>query len=203
MFSRRVAPPRPEDEKILEIVRELCGQLSYHSPEFQTVSWRDRIGARRMAPDEVIVRPENLLLSARAMGRLTLEGWRPILASGLIYHKNLGRWYFRRMMTTMVPVIILLVPALLLDFRYLSGERVLFELVLYSLIALTLVQGARLLLYLKKMWFRADEQAARVVGREQLVSSLTKMGLIDPSATKRKKGLVHPSISERIQHLSN
>jgi hypothetical protein len=201
VFSGRAVSLHPEDEKILETVRQLADQLNYKL-EIQTLTWQDRIGVRRMPPDKVLVLRHKVQLSARAMGRLTPEEWRPILASGLIYQKNLGRWYFRRMLTTMVPMIILLIPALLLDFRYLSGEIVLYDSVLSALIALTLLQGARLLLYLKQMWFRADDQAARVVGKERLISSLTKIGQIQRTEIKDKRGLFHPSIHERIQRLS-
>jgi hypothetical protein len=193
----------PEDEQILAILRQLSSQIDYHRPNIETITWRSRIGARPMPADEVLVTRRTLNLSFRALGRLTPEEWRPILASGLVYQKNLGRWYFRALMTTMVPVIILLVPALLLDIRYLNGKIFLYDVVLISLIALTLFQGARLLLFLKKFWFRADEQAARILGKEQLISSLTKIRQIDQAATKATRGLFHPSVHERIRHLSS
>ncbi len=211
MFERRAVPLHPEDQKIVEIAKELCGQLNYYRVSPETVTWRNRMGVRRVPADFFLVFPGRLSgsiqLSKAAMGKLAPEEWRPVLASGLIYYKNFGRRYLRGMLTTMIPVIILLIPALLLTFRYLSGDSfqsiATRDVVLSSLIALTLVQGARLMLYPKRLWFKADQQAARLIGKEALLSSLRKIGSIDEGTLKGRRGFVRPSVEERIRRLED
>jgi Zn-dependent protease with chaperone function len=97
-------------------------------------------------------------------------------------------------------------PVLILTFRYLSGSSVLAVVGTYLIVVIMLAIVALMLLrYLrsfKKGWFESDEQAARLVGRDAIIASLTKISSLDPGLSSRKGGMIVPSPTERIQRLS-
>lgn len=149
----------------------------------------------------------NIQLSKAAMGRLTPEEWRPFLASGMIYYKNLNRENLRGMLP--IIVLFLLTPlVVLLPFRFLgpsSGPPTIpTDIIIVTWIALLIFVYSRFFLsHHKKLWFKADEKAARLVGREPLQSSLRKIGEIDQQAGTSRRGIIRPSIGERIAHLAS
>ena len=205
MFSRRTVPVHPEDEKILSIIRELCARLNYYKFSIQSINWLDRIGLRRFPPDALMINPRfhTILLSTQAMGRLTPEEWRPILASGLLYYKNLNRAMLKRILPVMA--VALLMPVVIFaDAKLLGGPpiRVLFVLVLIALIIIIILSIIPTFLRQKRYFFDTDDKAAEIVGRESLIASLTKLGSLDPTMTSSKRGLFRPSVQQRIQHLT-
>jgi Zn-dependent protease with chaperone function len=202
VFSPRRVPLHPEDAQILEIVKQLCDQLHYHKQNIQTISWRDRIGIRQFPIDGFLIGYHQIMLSARLIGQLSPEEWRPIIASGLYYYKHLGRGMLRSMLTTIIPAIILFVPGLFIAFRYLGGAPTAFIILLTLLEALIVIQGIRLFIFQKRLWFKADQEAAELAGREALLSSLRRIGSIGQISTTMKKGFLRPSLQERIDHLS-
>src|SRR2546426_9129305 len=112
MFARGTIPMRPEDQQLLEIARDLCRKLGYYNLNSSTISWREKMGIRRLPADHFMILRGDIQLSSRAMGQLTAEEWRPMIASGLIYYKTLTRNSLVGMLTTMFPIA-LLVPAVL------------------------------------------------------------------------------------------
>ncbi|HZD12299.1 MAG TPA: hypothetical protein VE177_02110, partial [Candidatus Binatus sp.] len=189
------------DQRLIEIARDICRQLGYPlNPE--VISWRDRMGIRTLPPDHFLMFRNEIQLSARATGQLTPEEWRPIFASGLTYYKIFQRAYLRGLLTTMVPLVLLLPVVLLLDFQYLNGTLLYIPIIL-GMIALTIVMGVRLIMISKKAWYTADIRAARLVGKDQLIASLKKLDQIDMArAGKRRRGLSRPSPSERVERLA-
>ena len=205
MFSRRTVPVHPEDEKILSIIRELCVQLNYYKFNIQSINWLDRIGIRRFPPDALMINPRfhNILLSTQAMGRLTPEEWRPILASGLIYYKNLNRAMLKRILPVMA--FALLFPLVIFaDIKLVGGPqgRAVFVLVIIALIIGMILSVLPTFLRQKRYFFETDDKAAQIVGKESLIASLAKLGSIDPNMTASKRGFFRPSVQERIQHLT-
>ena len=206
MFSRRNVPVHPEDEKILSIFRELCAQLNYYKRNVQAISWKGRIGARRFPPDALIIIPRFhiLQLSDRAMGRLSPEEWRPILASGLLYYKNLNRGMLKAILPTMATA--LLSPFIILaDIKLVDGSfsGILFDLIDIALIIILVLSIIPFMILHKKLYLEMDDKAVQIVGKESLIASLTKLASIDQSMTTGKTGFFRPSIHERIQHLAN
>jgi len=206
VFSRRNVPVHPEDEKILSIFRELCAQLNYYKFNIQAISWKGRIGARRFPPDALLIIPRFhiLQLSDRAMGRLSPEEWRPILASGLLYYKNLSRGMLKAILPTMA--IALLSPFIILaDIKLVDGSYsgILFDLIDIALIIILALSILPFMILHKKLYLEMDVKAVQIVGKESLIASLTKLASIDQSMTTGKTGFFRPSIQERIHHLAN
>ena len=206
MFSRRNVPVHPEDEKILSIFREVCAQLNYYKFNIQSISWKGRIGARRFPPDALLIIPRFhiLQLSDRAMGRLSPEEWRPILASGLLYYKNLNRGMLKAILPTMA--IALLSPLIILaDIKLVDGSYpgILFDIIPIALIIILVLSFIPFMILHKKLYLEMDDKAIQIVGKESLIASLTKLASIDQSMTTGKTGFFRPSIHERIQHLAN
>ena len=209
MFPRRAVPLplHPEDQRIVEIAKELCQQLNYYKANPQTISWRDRIGFRRAPPDLFMIFLGNIQLSKAAMGRLTPEEWRPFLASGLVYYKNLNRENLRGLL----PIIALALTTpfvIFLSFRFLgpaSGPPTIpIDIIVVAWMAFLIVAYVRFFLsHHKKIWFKADEQAARLVGKEPLQSSLRKIGEIDQHTRTSRRGIIRPTVEDRIAHLTS
>jgi hypothetical protein len=205
VFSRGTIPVHPEDERILAIIRELCTQLNYYKFNIQTISWKSRIGARRFPLDAMIIIPRFhvLQLSQQAMGRLSPDEWRPILASGLLYYKNLNRGMLKAIVPSLVAA--LLSPlTILADFKLLGNDQnlILREIILIPFFVILALGFFFFTRFHKRFYLENDYKASRIVGKESLTSSLTKLGSIDPNMTKGKRGFFRPSIQERIHHLT-
>lgn len=194
----------PEDEAILSIIRELSAQFGYYKHNIQTITWRDRIGIRRFPPDQILLWPGTLQLSKAAMGRLTPEEWRPLLASTLLFYKNHNRGFLKAFLPFLATI--LLEPLILAaSFRFVGDaaqSRLLNYLIVGVVILLILIGFVLFLNLLKKFYLKMDEQAGQLVGKERLVASLTKLSSINPGGTALKRGFFRPSIQERIGHLS-
>lgn len=204
MFSRRTVPVHPEDEKILSIIRELCAQLNYYKFNIQTISWLDRMGIRRVPPDALLIsRPLHILyLSKQAVGQLTPEEWRPILASGLLYYKNLTRGMLKAILPTMATSLIAPLVFVLIDVKFLGyATGIVFDILIFPVFVVLAFSFLLLTRLQKKFYFENDDKAAQLVGKEALIASLMKLDAIN-AGTRGKRGFIRPSIQERIQHLS-
>ena len=202
----------PEDQKIVDIARDLCQQLGYNIVP-QTVSWRDRMGIRKVPPDFFLVFPGgifagSILLSKAAMGKLTPEEWKPFIASGLIFYKNRTKENLRGMIPVIVIMLAIFPFALVFSFRFLDNitgvSRIIGELILGIALMGAVVWGLlHFILSQKRLWFKADQQAANRTGKEALTFSLRKLASIEPSKSTGRRGFIRPSIDERIDHLIN
>ena len=166
------------------------------------------MGIRRVPPDSILVFRGGLFagsiqLSKQAMGKLTPEEWRPLLASAIAYYKNINTGMLRAMFPMFA--IVLLYPFILVaDFRFLDNAQ--FLILSYVVIGLLFVLlGTGFVLSLRRMkslFFKADMRAAQLLGKERLVNSLMKMASIDQPNIVKRKGLIGPSPNERIDHLT-
>lgn len=208
MFGRKTVPLHPEDQKLLEIAAELCGQLNFNAHP-QTINWMERGGFRRVPPDyAMIVRrgpyAGSIYLSEEAMGKLTPEEWRPLLASTIAYYGSLTRG----MLGAMLPMfaIYLLGPVIIVaSFRFFDSAEL--APIRYLLLALTFVLiglgFAIMSRRMKSLYFKADRQAAELVGKDPLMKSLMKIDSINQSTSARRTGRVRPTLGERINRLTN
>ena len=205
----------PEDQKIVDTARDLCQQLGYNIVP-QTVSWRDRMGIRKVPPDFFLVFPNgifagSILLSKSAMGKLTPEEWKPFIASGLIFYKNRTRENLRGMIPVMIIMLAIFPFVLVFSFRFLDNiaglsllSRIIAELIVVIALMGAVVWGMlHFILNQKRLLFKADRQAANLTGKEALASSLRKLASIEPSTGTGRRGFIRPSIDERIDHLMN
>src|SRR2546426_12013577 len=108
MSARGTIPMHPEDQKLLQIARDLCRQLGYYNLNPNTISWKEKMGIRRLPADHVMILRGDIQLSSRAMGQLLQEELRPIIASVLIYYKPLTRHSPVAMLTTTFSIALLL-----------------------------------------------------------------------------------------------
>lgn len=201
MSARGTIPMHPEDQQLLEIARDLCRKMGYYNLNPDTISWKEKMGIRRLPADHFMMLRGEIQLSSRAMGQLTPEEWRPMFASGLIYYKTLTRNSLVGMLTTMLPIALVVPAVLLLSFKYLEGSVLIYPIIL-ALIVLTLLAGTRFLLQPKNLWFKADVEAAGLLGKESLIESLRKIDQLDPNRAGKRGGLARPSPSERVENLA-
>src|SRR2546426_8621401 len=91
----------PKSDPILEVARDLCRTLSV-SPAPEIVSWQDEYntfvsrfsrsgGGRPVTPDFPVIDKNRILLKPLMQGTLEPEEWRPLLASSLIFYRQLRR----------------------------------------------------------------------------------------------------------------
>ena len=105
------------------------------------------------------------------------------------------------MLTTMLPIALLVPAILLLSITYLAGSVLIYP-VISALIVVTFLAGKRFLMYPKRLWFKADVEAARILGKESLVESLRKIDQLDPNRTGKRGSFARPSPSERVENLA-
>src|SRR5207245_8895301 len=104
MSARGTIRMHPEDQKILQIARDICRQLGYYNLNPDTISWKERMGIRRLPADHFMILRGEVQLSTRSMGQLTPDEWRPIIASRLICFQTLTSNFLVGMLNRQVPV---------------------------------------------------------------------------------------------------
>ena len=146
-------------------------------------------------------------MPARMMGRLTVEEWRPLIASSLVFEKKIRKTLRgKAFLFTGLPLIVALGLPIALAILLQTPELIL----LYPVLVLPLafLGTRRYSSDLKKARLEADIQASVVVGKNSLLDILKKidnMGLDDIDRLKtgqrgrRQPGL--PSITQRIENL--
>jgi Zn-dependent protease with chaperone function len=141
------------------------------------------------------------------MGKLTVEEWRPLIASSILFEKKMKRRLRgKAFLLTALPVILALAVPIAAAIVFHTALLIL----LYPVLVLPLAYlGSRSYSSeLKKARLEADTQASAVVGKNQLLDILRKidmMGLDDIDRLKTGRGGRRlaglPSITERIQNL--
>jgi hypothetical protein len=148
-----------------------------------------------------------MVTAARMMGKLTVEEWRPIIASSLVFEKKVKRsMRGTTFLLTGMPLIVALGATI--------GVAILLQMswiiILYPalLFPLAILGGRRYNSDLKKARLESDTQTSAVIGKDPLLQVLKKidmMGLDDIERLKTGRGgrrlASLPSITERIEHL--
>jgi hypothetical protein len=141
------------------------------------------------------------------MGKLTVEEWRPLIASSLVFEKKVRRsMRGRAFLLTGLPVILALGGTIgVAIVLHMSWVVFLYPVLL---LPLGILGGSRYSADLKKARLEADTQASVVVGKNLLLDVLKKidlMGLNDIEKLKTGRGgrrlASLPSITERIENL--
>ena len=203
MFVQKTELRSPDAQKILEDARSLFRQLGIQKPEPEIVSSADG-----MPPDFVIVLYGEIILPAQMIGKLTPEEWRPLVASSIIFNytilrgQNMGA--LPRIFLPLAGVVVLiLVLARVLDPAGSNGflETALVGSMITGMVMLMMPylnrysQGGRL---------KADREATRIVGRESMLQSLTRVRDLKeewnlPRRSRRYR--FAPSLNRRIAYL--
>ncbi len=149
----------------------------------------------------------SMILPARMMGKLTIEEWRPVIASSLVFEKKIKRsMRGTTFLLTGLPLIVSLggtiTAAILLQMSWIIF---LYPVLLFPL---AILGGRRYNSDLKKARVEADTQTSTVIGKDPLLQVLKKidmMGLADIDRLKSGRGgrrlASLPSITERIDNL--
>jgi len=192
-----------EDHEILRYARELFRQIQPGKPEPGTVSWDEG-----MSLDRVVVRYGEVKLPFRLKGKLTVEDWRPLIASSIIYNQSLYRG--RRLgfiVRLVLPIGVGEVPLIfaLLQIFHVRNEQAAIELILV-IAGWILFASAVLSLYIHWLWrslfYAADKRAAEIVGTATIFESLRRSrGTIPALTVPRKRFSLLPGMSQRVQKL--
>lgn len=162
--------------------------------------------ARAIPSDWVFFQGHDLIMPAHMVGKLTVDEWRPLMASSMIYDRRLHRSLWpKTTLLTLLPLLLLVLVFLVA----IALELPIIALLYFVFIIPVTILGNRL--YnpsLKKARLRADSEAAALVGKSQLLSVLRKvdgMGLPDvermKSGVRVKGGAGFPNMNERIENL--
>ncbi len=146
-------------------------------------------------------------MPARMIGKLTVEEWRPLIASSLIYEKKIARSLRgRAFLLTLLPLVLVLAGTFAASI--LLGMTWIIVLYIILVIPVGALGSRRYSSDLKRARLEADTQASAVAGKDSFLNTIRKidaMGLDDVDRLKtgrrgrRIAGL--PSISERIENL--
>src|SRR5213593_2784722 len=192
-----------EDHEILRYARELFRQIQPGKPEPGTVSWDEG-----MSLDRVVVRYGEVKLPFRLKGKPTVEDWRPLIASSIIYNQSLYRGQRLGFIVRLVlPIGVGEVPLIfaLLQIFHVRNEQAAIELILV-IAGWILFASAVLSLYIHWLWrslfYAADKRAAEIVGTATIFESLRRSrGTIPALTVPRKRFSLLPGMSQRVQKL--
>jgi hypothetical protein len=212
-WLRRSLLTSPDDPKLLEVAGSLGQQLDISGFDIRDIRWMEWIPAGRTArpvpSDWCSFLRHSLVMPARMMGKLTVEEWRPLIASSIMFEKKIKRKLRgRALLSTGVPVIVSL--AIPIAIGILLQMPWIFSLYLVFVLPLTFLGGRSYSRNLKKARLEADIETSAVIGKDSLLDLLKKidtMGLDDIDRIKSGRGgrrfASLPSITERIENLQN
>ncbi len=213
-----------QDQRILEITKNLCQQLNITSYNPNIVSWTALVPRgktyKELPFDECILSKSQVILPAGMRGRLEADEWKPILASELIFSRKLRKTIATGILVRAIPFLILaavlyfLLPAVFpqpttfCKNGYCSTGPLGSE--IFPFVAFLVVSIGTPLLgmgYSKKVKLRADRRSADIVGTSSFQAVLAKIASVAPpggaQAKRRFGGPVRslPSLEERIASL--
>jgi len=203
MFSEKTELSGADVDTILEDAGSLFKQLVIQKPEPDAVSAADRLPA-----DFVMVLYGEIILPAQMVGKLTPEEWRPLVASSIIFQYTI----IRRRNWGMLPLVVLplagAVALVLVLVRALDPTRS-NGLLEVALTGSVLTATGLLMMPFLNRWsqggrLRADREAARIVGKDSMLRSLTRVRDLaqELNLQRRVRGYgFAPSLDQRIAKL--
>jgi hypothetical protein len=165
-----------QDSSLLDAVRGLAAQLNVPDPGLDEVSWKNVVGTGRaprvMPSDQCEFWPKKLILPARMHDAISVDEWRPIIASELVYRKLYSRVARKRAPLLLGPLIALVVVAVVLI--YITGSRFWAGLFfLYFIMIIPVLRRNTRLFYQCRL--EADRTAAGIVCSEAFLEVLRKI----------------------------
>src|SRR5260370_2526446 len=92
---RRSLPTSPDDPKLLEIASNVGQQLDLPGLNLRDIRWMEWIPAgrstRSVPSDWCMFLRHSMILPVRMIRKLTVEEWRPLIASSLLFEKMIKR----------------------------------------------------------------------------------------------------------------
>ncbi len=208
---RTPLPTSPDDPRLLEVATSLDQQLDISKLNLKDVRWMEWVPAGRSArpvpSDWCFFLRHSMVMPAHMMGKLTVEEWRPLIASSLTYEKKLVRSLRGKAFLLTVLPLILVLAGMFAASILLQMSWIIF-LYIVLIIPVGALGGRRYSSNMKQARLEADTQASAVTGKDPFLNVLKKieiMGLNDVNRLKsgrrgrRVAGL--PSIPERIENL--
>jgi hypothetical protein len=214
-----------EDQAIVEIAKNMCHQIGVTRFNPKRVSWlavRPRRSGNPITSDSCNFDRTRVIMPLSLRGRMPTEELKSVIAPALIFQSNSGiRLRYNLAILSFAPYIVGMgTLGTLLGIRVLSLQRgslaalvfLVVFLVLFLLFFLLVANGSAL--YSRKLRLIADDQAAKLVGSQNLLHVLKEidaMKLEDIEANKtrepnawslRRRPSWRPSIIERIENLT-
>src|SRR2546428_5084144 len=201
----------PDDPRLVEMTMTLGQQLEIPKLNVREVRWSNIVPIGRSAvpisSDWCFFFRRAILMPARMMGKLTPEEWRPLIASSVLYQKQLRRSADRRQALYIVlpTFLALLSSAIIVGILKIYWA----SLIVLLLIIPLLVVGNRLSRpYLKKAMLEADTKASALAGKESFLEVLRKIDTMRQGDAEMSKAdergrrrLALPSRVERVDNL--
>ncbi len=178
-----------EDSSILGLTSELVESLGVEDVSVSQILWKStapQAGGFAMIPPDGVVFGTNTLYLAECMeGKLSIDEWKPLIASALNYRK-LGDRKISWVLTIVVPLIaayaaswFLLPPLFPITHSCANGQCAVNNVGWDILIILGPILLIALIVFFVSTWkrfrFIADKQTADLVGKNQLVHSLQRV----------------------------
>ncbi len=201
------SPLTEEDRQIILIIRELRRQFNLDESDISanTVSWIDRFFLRRAPPEYIRFWLGDVRLPVVLKGKLSPQEWRPLLASALLYFRIVGKKTLRYVgeFVILPSLVVGIGSALILKaFGFGLGPSQILGLSLYLMLATVFVGFYPLGRRIAWIRLKADQEAARLVGRDQLRGSLEKVyQIVGRVASIQTTLRLKPSLPERIRNL--
>jgi len=196
----------PEYEnRIATVGAEACAQLGC-AFTISGIVWMDRTFVRRVGSDDCIFAGGRIILPRRMAGKLEPEDWRPLMISSLLYRRRLVWTMPIDMLITLLitPMLTILTAALV--FAFVSRNFV--AILLFLAVIIGLFLSTRIAQARKKLWLRADTEAAKMSGNEAFTLVLRKIESFDTNKNEKAKNRwfsrylsSRPTIPERILNL--
>jgi hypothetical protein len=199
------------DSSLLDAVRGLAAQLNVPDPALDEVSWRNMVRTGRyprvIPSDQCEFWPKELILPARMQDAISVDEWRPIIASELVYRRLYSKVRRKRTPLLLGPLIALVVVAVVLI--YITESRFWVGLFfVYFVMIIPVLRGNTRLFYQCRL--EADRTAAEIVGREAFLEVLRKIDSMklpdiekskNPGFDNRRAVNPSPNITDRIANL--
>ena len=203
-----------EDNRLLVFIKDLCLSLGLNYQPL-TIRWVENLGRlTNLSSDQCVYlikgsRSGTSILPAALKGRLSLEDWKPLLVSSLIFgfRPNFVRVWSRGRLVR----IVMWIPILIfIGLTFLGEFSIAWSSALLGLVAILLLPRV-FNQTLSRLRLMADSEAVAIVGREQFVRTLRKVDSFHiPDLDKRKMKRQHiwqrrvfpwPTITERLENL--
>ncbi len=198
-------PLTEEDRQIILTIRELRRQLNIDESvvSANTVSWTDQFFLRKTPPEYIRFWLGDVRLPVVLKGKLSPEEWRPLLASGLIYFIIVSKKTLRYVGEFVIlPFMVVGIGSALIVQAFGFGPSQIVGFSLFLMLATALVGVFVMGRQLAWIRLKADQEAARLVGRDQLRRSLEKVDeIVGRVASIQTILRLKPSLAERIRNL--
>ena len=158
---------------------------------------------RRIPPDWVFLRRHRLLMPAMMLGRLSVDEWKPIIASSIQFEKRTKRslWGWTILLSSLPLALLIGIAALVFVYSAIWVPFLYFVLI-FPLVYLV---NRLAMPYMRRARLKADNESSLTVGKERLLNVLQKIQTtsLDSQGQVARTGNVYPTISERIMNLQS